>query len=205
MLSKIIISSEFQSVKAEILATYDPNFVRFFSGDNFSVDDARSVINEAYIAEARQKIIVIMAYKFGVESQNSLLKIIEEPPRNIVFIIVVPSKNILLPTIRSRLILENKEEFLPSEPSGLNYANLTLRDVMHFLDEKIALEKYDKLSKKDFLRLLKSIVIDAIKFGVKFNDEDYRYFFKLYRLADLNAKSVQILTPLLLLIMQRQK
>ena len=50
MYSKIIISSDFSSVKDELIRDIKPNFLRIFEYDNFLVDDAKEIINEAYIA-----------------------------------------------------------------------------------------------------------------------------------------------------------
>ncbi|WP_162166671.1 DNA polymerase III subunit delta' [Campylobacter fetus] len=205
MHSKIIISSDFNSVKDELIRDVKPNFLRIFEYDNFLVDDAKEIINEAYIAEIEEKVIVIMAFKFGIEPQNALLKILEEPPKNSVFILVAPSKNSLLPTIRSRLMMENRKLNLQRAATGLNLKKLELKDIYNFIEQSISLEKVDKLNKTSLLNLVKSIVCEAIDSGASFSAEDYRYFYKIYRLVDLNAKSTQVLTPLLLLIMQRMR
>ena len=61
------------------------------------MENAKEIINEAYIAEIREKIIVIIAHKFGIDPQNALLKILEEPPRNIVFVLCTePNQNLWL-------------------------------------------------------------------------------------------------------------
>ncbi|OCR94618.1 DNA polymerase III subunit delta' [Campylobacter fetus] len=205
MHSKIIISNDFNSVKDELTRDVKPNFLRIFEYDNFLVDDAKEIINEAYIAEIEEKVIVIMAFKFGIEPQNALLKILEEPPKNSVFILVAPSKNSLLPTIRSRLMIENRKLNLQRAATGLNLKKLELKDIYNFIEQSISLEKVDKLNKTSLLNLVKSIVCEAIDSGASFSAEDYRYFYKIYRLVDLNAKSTQVLTPLLLLIMQRMR
>ncbi|MPB73206.1 DNA polymerase III subunit delta' [Campylobacter fetus] len=205
MHSKIIISSDFNSVKDELIRDVKSNFLRIFEYDNFLVDDAKEIINEAYIAEIEEKVIVIMAFKFGIEPQNALLKILEEPPKNSVFILVAPSKNSLLPTIRSRLMIENRKLNLQRVATGLNLKKLELKDIYNFIEQSISLEKVDKLNKTSLLNLVKSIVCEAIDSGASFSAEDYRYFYKIYRLVDLNAKSTQVLTPLLLLIMQRMR
>lgn len=205
MHSKIIISSDFNSVKDELTRDVKSNFLRIFEYDNFLVDDAKEIINEAYIAEIEEKVIVIMAFKFGIEPQNALLKILEEPPKNSVFILVAPSKNSLLPTIRSRLMIENRKLNLQRAATGLNLKKLELKDIYNFIEQSISLEKVDKLNKTSLLNLVKSIVCEAIDSGASFSAEDYRYFYKIYRLVDLNAKSTQVLTPLLLLIMQRMR
>lgn len=205
MQSKIIVSNDFEAIKTEFLCEKDPNYLRFFEYENTLVEHAREIINEAYIAEIKEKVIVIFAKKFGLEWQNALLKIIEEPPRNIVFVIVTPEKNLLIPTIRSRLILENKLKKTQVKPLNLDIKKLDLKATYNFIEEQINLEKEDKLNKHELLALLKNIILTSIDLGVKFKSDDFEYFAKLYKLVDLNAKATQILTPLLLLIIKRQK
>nr|MBP3724813.1 DNA polymerase III subunit delta' [Campylobacter sp.] len=205
MQSKIIISNDFEAIKTEFLCDKDPNYLRFFEFENALVENAREIINEAYIAESKEKTIIVHAKKFGLEWQNALLKILEEPPRNIVFVIVSPEKNLLIPTIRSRLIMENRTKKPNMKPLNLDLTRLDLKTAYNFIDEQINLEKEDKLNKNELLILLKNIVCKALDLGIKFKSEDLEYFAKLYKLAELNAKVPQILTPLLLLIIKRQK
>jgi len=82
-----------------------PSRVVPFYKDDFLIDDAKEVICEAYIAEDKTKFIILAAKLFNEASQNALLKLLEEPPHNIEFIIVTESKSALLPTVRSRLPL----------------------------------------------------------------------------------------------------
>jgi DNA polymerase III gamma/tau subunit len=64
-----------------------------------------------------------------VEAQNALLKTIEEPSGNALFVFIIPSPDILLPTVRSRSqILElagdngvqivDEKKFLGAQPSA---------------------------------------------------------------------------------------
>ena len=72
----------------------------------FSVEDARKISDMAYRAPigGSQKIIVIAAPRIFEQAQNALLKIFEEPPAGVTLVLVIPSKGILLTTLRSRLL-----------------------------------------------------------------------------------------------------
>ncbi|EKI0786693.1 DNA polymerase III subunit delta', partial [Campylobacter jejuni] len=95
-ISKIIISEDFLGIKEEMINNFGIKKLRFFMPQNeFLLDDARAVEKESYIAETEEKIIVLMADSYRIEAQNFLLKLLEEPPKNIKFLIVVPSKNLL--------------------------------------------------------------------------------------------------------------
>ena len=83
---------------------------RVFLRDDFGINDAKDVISESYISSQKLKTIIIAANKFNIYAQNALLKIFEEPPKNIRFIIIAKSKSSLLPTILSRMaIIKNKK------------------------------------------------------------------------------------------------
>ena len=59
-----------------------------FVEENFKIEHAKLVTAEAYISESQTKYIIIAAFEFTDVAQNSLLKLLEEPPKNIEFIII---------------------------------------------------------------------------------------------------------------------
>ena len=67
------------------------------------VGEIRTMISDCFIKpnEARNKVYMIFD-KMTTEAQNALLKILEEPPQNVQFIIVTESSTILLQTVLSR-------------------------------------------------------------------------------------------------------
>ena len=203
MLNKIVITSDFENLKAKLEDEFGINNLRFYVSDDFLLENAKEVITEAYIAEKDEKILVIHANSFRTEAQNALLKIIEEPPRNIKFIIAAQSKNLLLPTIRSRMLIENNLTKKPKITLDLNLKSLSLKELTIFIDQKIADEQAQKFSKNELKELVGVIVTKAVDAGYKFSGDEMDYFFSLIKLADLNAKSHAVLTPLLLTIFQK--
>lgn len=74
--------------------------------EKVSVEDVRAVIRTAYYTpvELDKKIIVINKCEtLNDESQNAVLKILEEPPRSIVFLLKCANAKKLLPTVLSRV------------------------------------------------------------------------------------------------------
>lgn len=74
-------------------------------GASIGVDEVRKVIAEANIKpfEGDRKVIIIHhGDLLTVQSQNALLKTIEEPPMGVYFIILSENGDMILPTIRSR-------------------------------------------------------------------------------------------------------
>lgn len=73
-----------------------------------SVDQIRELRAEAFIKphQAASRVFIIEdASRMNPQAQNALLKVLEEPPKNVVFILVVPSKTVLLDTVISRCVL----------------------------------------------------------------------------------------------------
>ena len=201
MQNKIIISSDFESIKDEFASKN----VRIFEYENMLLEDAKDVIAEAYIAEYEQKNIVIMAKKLGAEVQNSLLKILEEPPKNIVFTLIVPSKNTLLPTVRSRLMLEVKSRAKGRCEHGLDLWRIDLKSLSEFVKTQKELKENGKLSALELSKLVSDIICDALDSGFVFSADELEYFKKLSYISALNTAPEYVLTPLLLLLMKKSK
>lgn len=75
---------------------------------SFSVDTVRKIRENANILpnEAQRKVYVLNGTdQMSIGAQNSLLKILEEPPRCVTFILGVKSAQSLLPTVRSRTMV----------------------------------------------------------------------------------------------------
>jgi len=70
-----------------------------------SVDAIRQIRSDAYIMpnEAKHKVFLLKnCDKMLAPAQNAFLKVLEEPPANVFFIMTVTSANMLLETVRSR-------------------------------------------------------------------------------------------------------
>ena len=70
------------------------------------VDDIKEIVDESFVSsvEGGKKTFVIhQGDKMTTQAQNKLLKILEEPPENVVFLIGVNNINSMLTTIKSRV------------------------------------------------------------------------------------------------------
>ena len=73
---------------------------------SFHIDRIRELKEKAYILpnEARVRVLILSsAHTMTPQAQNALLKILEEPPAHLVFILTCESRAQMLPTIRSRV------------------------------------------------------------------------------------------------------
>lgn len=71
----------------------------------FPIDAIRKIRADAYIRpnEAPNRVFVLLgAHNMAEGSQNALLKVLEEPPEHVIFILTAGSAAALLPTVRSR-------------------------------------------------------------------------------------------------------
>lgn len=71
------------------------------------VDQIRQMAADAYVLpnEAARKVYILEeADKMNPEAQNAALKILEEPPAGVIFLLCVENAGLLLPTVRSRCV-----------------------------------------------------------------------------------------------------
>ena len=84
----------------------------------YSIDKLRDMRTDAFIApnESEHKVYVLTeAQNIPPQNQNALLKILEEPPEHVCFILTSTSRGALLPTILSRLTVLPMPELTPNE------------------------------------------------------------------------------------------
>ena len=194
--SHIIISSQLEEQCTALEARFAPNRVVSFVRDDFLIDDAKAVIKEAYISEASTKYLLLAAKTFNIFSQNSLLKILEEPPRNIELIIIAPSKSVLLPTVRSRLPIIMEKEGRDVTSVNIRFSSLDLSTLFGFVKE------HDRLSKHDAKSLIEGMFHQATVIEkLTLSDEQLTSFENAYRLLNLNGRLQSILLSILMLFL----
>lgn len=81
-----------------------------YDGESMGIDDVRQLLKQLKLTLpgedfSHRVIIIEHIEKLGHEAQNSLLKILEEPPKNTTFIGTTSEYNLVLPTVVSRMNL----------------------------------------------------------------------------------------------------
>ncbi len=189
----ILITHEMEERAKEIEASRHPLRCVTFMRDDFKIEDAKEVISEAYKSEESTKTLILGAKSFTVPAQNALLKILEEPPRNIVFILLAPNKSTFLPTVRSRLSL--KQEHLKSthEVLPITLKNLDLSGLFTFVKE------HDRLKKHDAKGLIEQLMYQAIHVEkLSLTTTQLEGFDKALRLIELNSRFQSVLVMVLM-------
>lgn len=86
----------------------NPDIIVVLPEDNkkfITVNQTRALRQDAFIkphAAQRKVFIIDTADRMNEQAQNALLKVLEEPPKNVIFILITYSKTAMLQTIQSR-------------------------------------------------------------------------------------------------------
>ncbi len=98
---------------------------------SISIDTIRGIQNYAYLTpmESSWKIIIIaQAENMSISAADAFLKVLEEPPKNVLFILITPNQQLLSETIISRTLNIRFHPLLPE----LQKEILDYQDIKHF-------------------------------------------------------------------------
>lgn len=191
--SHIIIASELE-IEIEQLETQLKGYrVVKFVEETFKIEHAKAVMAEAYVSESSTKYILLAAIDFTDVAQNSLLKLFEEPPNNIEFVILATTKSTLLPTIRSRLPILKVATTHISKEIPLQLGRLDYKSLFEFLKE------HGRVSKNEAKELIESLFYKAtVVEQLILSQRQLDNFDKAYRLLELNSRAQSVLAMVLM-------
>jgi len=140
--------------------------------ETFTIDDGRT-LQERHSRRAisGKKIFIISTRFVTTEAQNSLLKLFEEPTENTHFFLIMPNTQVLIPTLRSRLVVVDNFELKKSETKNETKA-LVQKFISANAAERLLLigpivgEK-DKGKAIDFVTALEKILAPRLNVGGK--------------------------------------
>lgn len=187
-------------VASQYYATQNPQNTRLFCANELDIDTARSIIDESYIASEGTKTILIAALTFNIYAQNALLKVLEEPPRGVVFILYAKMKFLLLPTIRSRLLILNHTHFQKLPPFALDIASLNLESIYRFLKDR-----ENDFNNPALKTEIQSLYLDCIAYGLSFTQSESELFEKALLWEAQHEYARNIFLVLLLLVLRKKK
>jgi len=181
-LNRVIITNDFEKVLQEIEAN------EVVLKEEFKVEDVEELKKKAFIAEKDKKIILIAAKKYNIYAQNALLKLLEESPKNVEFILLSDSKYKLLDTVLSRLVLE-KRIFEKTQ---------TFNKIENITNDFIFDTLQKELSKEEIIGLLKELLKKAD------NEEQLKIINDALLMLELNIDKKAILSMLFLAFKERK-
>ncbi|CAM3447823.1 hypothetical protein [Pseudostreptobacillus hongkongensis] len=135
--------------------------------EDIKIDDVRDLIlnaHESSYISKRKVYIINNIEKAKKEVLNGLLKIIEEPPKNVYFILLTKRMDIL-ETIKSRTIKINLTKNIPVELLNLNkimfeFFEYDIEYLKEFLESNIDIEQYSVNNIDELLDYLNSYYIE---------------------------------------------
>lgn len=199
--SSILVVNDIDLALDDILKFYPSHFTRVIRNSErseFLISDAQIAIKEAYIASNETKYIFLCGSVFRVEAQNTLLKILEEPPKNTIFVLIAESKSSILPTIHSRLLYKNLKKSIVQDDLELDLKYLDLKSLYNFVKDN------QRVSKDDAIKLVNKILIKVNKDKVSLSKNELDNFSKAISLLELNSRPIPVLTHLLLSILEKE-
>ena len=115
---------------------------------NIKIDQVREVTKKLHLTSNRKVVIIKNAHDLNNNSSNALLKIIEEPTKNLIFLMTCNDVSKLLPTIKSR-----------SQISKCSYKNFKNNEILKNYN-KLNLFQYLSSDEKNFNQLLDNFDIN---------------------------------------------
>jgi DNA polymerase-3 subunit delta' len=195
--STILIVSNIQKTIDKLLLSLPRHNTKIIKNEEdskseFLIAHSKKAIKEAYLASSQNKYILLCGDSFNEQAQNSLLKLIEEPPKNIIFIIITLSKNSILPTIFSRLPYKIIKDKTILKECSLNFNQLDLKTIYNFLKQN------QRISKNDAKKLIESLLYKIQKQNIKLTKKQLELFSTSLKLIHLNSRPLNVLTNILL-------
>jgi len=198
--SRIILTDSFESVCDEIAENFPGREIHRVDAEDFLIEHAEEAVRKATLTSEKEKIIILTALRFTAIAQNKLLKIVEEPPPKTGFILMTPSKSGLLPTIRSRLVIENRLGRKELVESGLDMERFDLAALYRLLQEN------RRADAKSVARLIESMGIEALQSGrYRADDELLESFSQSIRLLDMGSPPAFVLAGIGLKLLERRR
>lgn len=173
--------------------------IRIFECEEFKLDLAKNVITEAYISSSKAKFLILIGKSFNKEAQNALLKVLEEPPKNIHFLLFAPNRNAFIPTIRSRMRVINKTNHIPIKPLDLDLKNLDHAKIYDFL------HSLDYLSKTQAQEVIERLLMNVKDSKILLSSQELNLFDLALRANYNHQRLATILVPLLILFLEKRK
>lgn len=148
MIPLLIISNNEKLISDYVDKIKKDSFYSVFtpSSKEYSIEDIRNLIKETKVFHPKKRIYFLADFHLSsIPAQNSFLKLLEEPPTNVQFILSTDNKNSLLPTVVSRTKI------------------VKLKDTQTFSTDKIIQDNINELVENNNLRILNKSDFSQLK------------------------------------------
>lgn len=141
------------------------------STKEYSIDDIKGIIKETKVFYPKTRIYFFCDFHLSsIPAQNSFLKLLEEPPSNVQFILSTNNKNGLLPTIISRTKIVKLQRSDKQNPVGTQFVAPLIEGLINQTSTGIPLSKF-KITDKEIANdiLLQIILFFRGRLGIDKN------------------------------------
>ncbi len=162
---------------------------RFFDQSVLDIETARYISSWSNTPYSGEKVGLISFNTAGLEAQNALLKVLEEPRAGVRFIIITTHREHLIPTVLSRLHQMNlTQDVLHDEMYTKAYTFLTTPKVnrMNLKEVKLLLEEEDEEGRKK-RESVKSFIL-ALTDVLKTENSESRYILETLEFASYASR-----------------
>ncbi len=137
--------------------------------DSLSIDDSRRLKDIQQKRAFKDRKIIVAAFNTATsDAQNALLKVLEEPTAHTHFFLIVPSLEVLLPTVQSRVFVVEVGERRPrpvhSKAKEFLQASLQVRlEIAKTLADSVSDEKIERQAVIDFVGDIEALLASSDK------------------------------------------
>jgi len=167
--------------------------VHFAYHESLGIDESRALqeMQSMKPVFGDKKIFIIAVSSITNEAQNALLKTFEEPTPGTHFFVTSPSERILLPTLRSRMVVVKHESSGENQAGeqAKKFLKLSPKEKLEFVAPII--EEKDKAKAESFLQALISEI--AGKKGAQENPEALKEMLSLVRYLKDRSPSLKLI------------
>lgn len=127
--------------------------------DKFLLKDAEHIFSKHIhkVDEDEMQFVVIAFNTTNIETQNSILKILEEPPRGVYFFLLIPNKKIILPTVLSRAQIFEYEKDVEISKETKKFIDAPYATRLDFVKKLLDELKAEKKTKQDIVNFVEEI------------------------------------------------
>ena len=164
MIPILLISNDKKTLDEYLNINFKKNANLFFevipSTKEYSIEDIKGLIKETKIFHPKIRIYFLANFHLSsIPAQNSFLKLLEEPPSNVQFILSTNNKNSLLPTVVSRTKIVKLENNKKQNVVGAQFIAPVLTGVINHTTTKIPLSSFKITDRESAENILLQIIM----------------------------------------------
>ena len=196
--SKLVLTGDFEKTIGVIKAQKsEQTDLYIYPNTSILVDDIKNITHHAYIASENEQYMILTVEAINTISQNALLKILEEPPINIYFLILAHNKNIFLPTVLSRLmVIRLFSHRYHTQEFKYDIAKMSLAQIFAFIKDN------KNMQKKEASDMLYSLFNHIYDNNLNLPQKHLDLLSQSVILLNLNSKPIHVLANTLLQLEQ---